>query len=465
MNVLYVIAVVFAIMGTVLFLWQQNKEALKIELMKKPHLKGRYIGPLSMLFIRWLMSFLAAFIIVGTFYLPIVTLSYSVSFANSWQIATILILIITALFGLPDAKLIVPINTVAPQTFFKSLKRLYLLEGEYNWWAAKFFFGRSMITHRDFTTRLKDSEPGKPPMEDGFFKITRIPFVLWESVASRTSMISATAKSGSKLQAEFLITLESTDPYLVLRNDNPGLEIAERARSAFRTAISYFTSMDVALMKDVISLLIEGKVIVVAFLHKQVGDQPPNSVVRDAGGEPLYRIVEVKDSETLKQATDRTILEYGKYLDTVLPTATKQAISRKPKGGARIWGIETREVATSLNEILTINGLKLVSASVGTVILDDRLTQAAVTAEQQNFEGSVQVKSAMATAAALKKLEPSETDRNDPTYADRLAIAAAADPGATNITFARVSAGGGNPFVEAAAVMVGASKNKEGKKE
>ena len=485
MNIINIIVVLLAILGAMLYARQlnvlqkaqdalkQTREKLKKEWQGVSGKRGFYVGPVTMLVMRWPLSLLAAILAVGLPYLLIVALSTSISLSNSWQIFGILVLLLTAILGLPDGKLLVPVNTVAPMTFFGTLKRFYLHEGDYNWWLAKFFFRRSMVIHRNFTTRVKDNEAGKPQMEDGYYKITRVPFVLWNNPVSRVSTIDAISKSGSKLQAEFLITLESDDPYLVLRGDNPGLEIAERARSGFRTAISYFTSMDVALMKDVISLLIEGTTIVVAFTTKSINGLSPGSVVRDTGGEPQYRKVEIKfleteqRDETTDEATKRTIHEYTTFLETHLTTTMKGAVSKKPVGKDRVWAIETREVATSLNEILNIYRLRLVSASVGTVILDKQLTEAAVTAEKQDFEGSVQVRSAKATAAALKQLQPSAEDRRDPTYADRLAVAAAGDPGATNTSFARVSSSG-NPFVEAAAVVAGAfgkkTKSEEGTK-
>lgn len=471
MTIGFVLALLLALIGVSLFVWQRwPSDELHGEWFRQPDKKGYYIGPKSMaVVIRWPVSFLVPCLVFGVIYCIIVVVSTSVTLYNSWALFIILVLIATLALGWPDKKLIVPLNTVAPLTFVGALTRIYLLEGDYNWWLVKLLFKRSLIARRNFTTRLKDSKPDEIQMEDGFFKITRIPFELWESLVKRVSLIFATSKSGSKIQAEFLITLQSEDPYLVLRNDDAGMEIAERARAGFRTAISFFTSLDVALMKDVIALLIEGHVIVVAFLHKQVGAQAIGSVIRDTGGEPLYQRVVIKDGEDFQQATNRTIKEYIAFLETHATKAMLAGVSRSEKqpGGKmkRIYHIETREVATSLNEILSINGLKLVSASVGTVIIDDELSKAAVTSEKQDFEGSVQVKSAAATAAALKKLKPTAEEKADPLRADLLAIAASSDPGAKNTTYARVSTSGNSPLSEAAAVIVGgmgSTKVKEG---
>ncbi|MCU0678407.1 MAG: hypothetical protein MUF19_02335 [Candidatus Pacebacteria bacterium] len=298
--------------------------------------------------------------------------------------------------------------------------------------------------------------------EDGFFKITRIPFRLWQSAKEVGKiLITAVTKGGSTMQSELLVTLESFDPYLALRNDDAGLEIAERARSALRTGFSFFTSIDNAVMKDVVARLVEGHTIVFSPLTKQVDDLPAGSVARDTGGEPLFKIVEQQPGdENFEAAIERTINEFKTHLDGHLTPAMREAVigrktRKKDANGVLAWDyiVETRSIQEALTEILEKNGFRLVSASIGEVLIDKSLSAAAVNAEQQSLEGSVQVKSARATALAMNETKPSPEELSDPLRADRLALAAAGDPGAKNIKFNRVSSSG-NPFAEAAALML-----------
>jgi hypothetical protein len=445
--------------------WQKLRTQLPFRI---DGVKGIFLGPIWMIILRWPLSLFASFVTMGIFYLIAVAFP-GPTFANVWPFYVVLSFLLTGLIGWPDKPLSVPNNTVAPLTFFGKLTRIYLTEGDYNWWMRKLFFNRSMIALRDFTTREKDSKKDEHGVlientrqEDGFFKITRIPFRLWQSAKEVGKiLITAVTKGGSTMQSELLVTLESFDPYLALRNDDAGLEIAERARSALRTGFSFFTSIDNAVMKDVVARLVEGHTIVFSPLTKQVDDLPAGSVARDTGGEPLFKIVEQQPGdENFEAAIERTINEFKTHLDGHLTPAMREAVigrktRKKDANGVLAWDyiVETRSIQEALTEILEKNGFRLVSASIGEVLIDKSLSAAAVNAEQQSLEGSVQVKSARATALAMNETKPSPEELSDPLRADRLALAAAGDPGAKNIKFNRVSSSG-NPFAEAAALML-----------
>ncbi|MBY0537771.1 hypothetical protein K2P47_00020 [Patescibacteria group bacterium] len=348
----------------------------------------------------------------------------------------------------------VPNNTVIPLTFIGALYRLYLSEGDFPWWGQRLFLALSTITLRDFTTRKKDGDT-----TDAFFKVTPIPYTLFNSAPREVDgvevidkLIMGVSKGGSPVGSELQITLQSKDPNPALRNDDPGLEIAERARSMMRTCQGYFTSVDNALAKDGIAGMIEGETMVVSFIMTTAENLAEGSIVRDTGGEPTYFMVEVTEADALAAkkknpqasakdilavATKRTIKEYKKHLDTHLTPAMKAAVSiikkKKQRDGTEAevveYVIETRSVQIGLGEILERNGFDLISATVGNVVYDEDLKTAAVSAELQTFENTVQVKSAKATAEALKELESSADQMNDPAYFDKLGIAASADQG------------------------------------
>lgn len=460
------IAAILLVMGVTLYFYQQRPQLNGVlakvtsERESAIGIKGIVIGPVQMVLIRFLGVPIIAFIIsalVGLLVSFVIVASTTMTLFSASQLLLIGLVamigggIITAVLIWPETDddgkpLVVPTNTVAPLTFFGTLYRIYLLEGDYAWWGRKLFFSRSKVALRDFTTRVKDGD-----VADGFFKRTPIPFNLYNERPKEkdgktiigSSLIEGVAKGGSPVKAELLTTFVSFDPHRALRNDDPGLEIAERARSMFRTCISYFTSVDNAVAKDAMAHLIEGKTIVVAFLLKSADQLAEGSIVRDTGGEPTYFIVEAKAGEDLKnpkdlkKATARTIREYKKHLDAHLTKTMRDAVTieveRDQKDGSttkeKEYVIETRSVEIGLNEILEKNGFYLTSASVGHVEISENLSRLAVAAEMQTYENTVQVRSAQATAAALEKLKSSPEQMNDPAYLDKIGIAAASDPG------------------------------------
>lgn len=473
------LALCFLAAGTGLYLYQQRGlitntikgkvQKLTEERMSALGIKGLVIGPIQMIFIRYLGVPVASFIItfvmswplLGVFYLVVWTFEGSVSV--SWWLHMGLVLVTAIMLTwylirqdkLPDGKILqVPNNTARPLTFLGALYRLYLSEGDFPWWGQRLFLALSTIALRDFTTRVKDGDA-----VDGSFKVTPTPYTLFntapktiDGVESVDKLIRGVSKGGSPVGSELQITLQSKDPNHALRNDNPGLEIAERARSMMRTCQGYFTSVDNALAKDGIAGMIEGKTMVVGFTTKTIGELAEGSVVRDTGGEPTYFMVEVTEADALAAktknpeasakdilavATKRTLKVYKKHLDTHLTTEMKTAVSvtkkKKKRDGSESdvteYVIETRSVQIGLGEILERNGFDLISATVGGVDYDGKLKTAAVSAELQTFENTVQVKSAKATAEALKELESTADQMSDPAYFDKLGIAASADQG------------------------------------
>lgn len=473
------LALIFLAAGIGLYLYQQSdslttrikEKAQKLteQRMSEIGIKGLVIGPIQMILIRFLIvplaslfiTFMMSWPVLGIFYLAMWFLGGSVTVSWWWHLGlTLLAAILLTWYliradKLPDGKTLqVPNNTCRPLTFFGTLYSLYLSEGDFPWWGQRLFLALSTIALRDFTTRVKDGDDA-----DGFFKVTPIPYTLFNSAPKAINgvevvdkLIKGVSKGGSPLGSELQITLKSKDPHPALRNDNPGLEIAERARSMMRTCQGYFTSVDNALAKDGIAGMIEGKTMVVAFTTFPTDSLPEGSIVRDTGGEPTYLMVEETEAdfttakkknpdpsagEVLAVAIKRTIKEYKKHLNTHLTTEMKKATSITKKKvledgkeqEVSYYNIETRSVQIGLREILERNGFDLISATVGNVVYEESLRSAAVSAELQTFENTVQVKSAKATAAALAELSSTAEQMSDPAYLDKVGIAAASDPG------------------------------------
>lgn len=460
------------IAGVALFFYQKRDriteffEKMVNNGVQSGQIRGLVIGPITMVGIRYIGVPIFCFMIVSVFFWLVILVS-PLTGPTQLQLLVSLILtaILTSILILPDEKLTVTINTVAPLTFFGTLYRVYLGEGDYNWWLRKFFVDRSKVTLRDFTTRKKDEVKDAAgriinPQEDGFFKITPVPFTLFNTAkdadGAEERLINGVTKNGSPVDAELLITLQTFDPHLAIRNDDPGLEIAERARSMFRTCIGFFMSVDTAVAKDSMAHLIEGKTMVVAFTHSSINSLPEGSIVRDTGGEPTYRIVNITSEDAQgartslgEEASEDAIVagakslaekrvkeEYTKHLDVHLTAQMRKGVciskaftkSDGSKGRRASYIIETRSVKVGLTEILAKNGFELTSASVGKVVIAPTLSTSAVAAEQQNFENAVQVSSAKATAMALGELDSSAIQMADPAYLDKLAIAASSDP-------------------------------------
>ena len=504
---MYTFLGVIALLAGLALLVYQNRDRFRNSIsklfdeQKSRGIRGLVIGPLTMVLIRFIGIPIVSFVVVSiVFWLVILFSSLTGPTMLQVQISLALSAVFAFALMLPDEKLSVPLNTVAPLTFFGTLYRVYLWEGDYNWWLRKFFVNRSMVTRRDFTTRKKDEltdAAGRISnhQEDGFFKVTPVPFTLYNMATdadktdkTKLTLIRGVTKNGSPIDAELLITLQTFDPHLAIRNDDPGLEIAERARSMFRTCMGFSMSVDSAVAKDIMAHLIEGKTMVVAFTHTTIDSWPAVSIVRDTGGEPTYEIQNVTEADTQAAqsllgidasdaeieakaqtlSVERTIQDYIKHLDLHLSAKMRQAVQiRKSytkadgKTGYRYeYLIETRSVQVGLTKILIRNGFDLTSATVGTVIIHEDILTAAVTAEIQTYENTVQVQSAKATALALKQLKSTPEDQADPAYHDKLAIAAASDPTGRS-GFNRVSTDNRLATVGAAAAAMQQGKKSE----
>ncbi len=339
----------------------------------------------------------------------------------------------------------IPEGRMAMVTWFGSQFRLYRTTGEYQWTGKRFRLGRMKTV--------------KEPMTDGqgFFFTDVVQTNIWNvyeaDVSKRTNLLAALTKTGGEIKANLLLMLKMRDPMLWVTKIDPMMDIGERARMSFRTAVSFFTGKDVVSVKNLLTELMSGHVVLTCFLKEGHGTLTKHSLIRDAGGDPMY--------ESVKPGEDVTT-ERAKFKARLIDKADAELL-KHVHGKEDDPTIEGREVSESLEEVLHACGVTLTRASVGFIGLADEVVKAANQADAQPYQLTTQLASAEAAKQARLKLMPTAKERNDPTFADRQAFAAASDPD-SRVEVIHVSGGSGNGdgdplgFKKAAGIIASALK-------
>lgn len=354
-------------------------------------------------------------------------------------------LALTALFGYWVGKgekdvESVPEGRIAMVSWFGIPLRVYRQTGEYAWTGKNFRLGRIKTV--------------KEPMTDGqgFFWTDAVQVNIWnvyESVAAkRTNLLEAVTKSGSEIKANLLLMLKMRDPMLWIRKTDPMMDIGERARMSFRTAVSFFTGKDVVSVKNLLTEMMSGHVVLTCFIKEQVGTLAKHSLIRDNGGDPMYESIRINAGESEDN-------ERREFLEKLKSQADKTLLAKVgTEAGEPL--VEKREISESLEEVLHACGITLERASVGFIGLPDEVVKAANQADAQPYQLATQRASAQAAKEARDLLRPEQADIDDPTFADRQAFAAASDPD-SRVEVIHVS-GGGDGLGKAAAIVANAIK-------
>lgn len=343
----------------------------------------------------------------------------------------------------------VPEGRMAMVTWFGIQFRIYRMTGEYKWTGKLFRLGRTQVV--------------KEPMTDaaGYFFTDVVQVNIWNvyeaDASKRTNILSALTKTGGEVKANLLLMLKMRDPMLWITKIDPMMDIGERSRMSFRTAVSFFTGKDVVSVKNLLTELMSGHVVLTSFLKDGVGTLTKHSLIRDSGGDPMYE--SIRPGEDVGRETE-------KFANLLKKKADKELLDHVHKSDKDEPVIERREVSESLEEVLHACGITLARASVGFIGLAEEVVKAANQADAQPYQLTTQLASAEAAKQARLKLMPTEEERNDPTFADRQAFAAASDPD-SRVEVIHVSGGGstGDPLgvQKAAAMLAGAIKKKGGK--
>ena len=328
---------------------------------------------------------------------------------------------------------IVPPATAAVITFMGARLRFYRTEGKYSWTGKFFLLGRS----------TKVSLPGTD--ENGFIYLGDIPIRIWNNAVSDPKdaelVISSVARDSSTIYATLTIVLCLFDPKLWLDSQDPITDVAERARAAFRTSVSFFVGTDVTGVKSIIGRLMSGKTVLTAFIQQTIGNNIVRSILQNKGGVHQYRVV--SDDETEEEGTVaflQSIISNTHHFESEMLEAVKD------RAGSYV--IESREVDETLEEVANASGASYVRASIGDISLSPVVESAANMASSEVFQRAAQEQSAAAIEAARKKLIPTKEEASKPGFQEAMAIAAAQDnpniqvifvPGADSLTRAAVA--------------------------
>jgi hypothetical protein len=361
-----------------------------------------------------------------------------------------LVLLIAYLVGMGEKEMeVVPEGGMAMVTWFGTQFRIYRLTGEYRWTGKNFRLGRTMSV--------------KEPMTDkkGFFFTDVVQVNIWDvyqaDASKRSNVLNALTKTGGEIRANLLIMITMRDPMLWITKTDPMMDIGERSRMSFRTAVSFFTGKDVVSVKNLLTELMSGYVVLTCFLKKGVDTLAKHSLIRNSGGDPMYE--SVRPGEDIDK-------ERAKFIKAVMANADQEMkvelhYNQEP-GKENEPLVDTREISESLEAVLHACGVTLTRASVGFIGLPEEVVKAANQADAQPYQLKTQRASAQAAKIARDLLRPEEEDRNDPTFADRQAYAAASDPD-SNVQVIHVSGGsaGSDPLgiKAAAAIQVAAANN------
>lgn len=216
-----------------------------------------------------------ASLLTGGFYTGII---WSVGAIFDFQILTgwwlVAVLVLTSLLvALPDTDEIevVPEFYGLISTVFGVPVRIIRVNGRYRWSGKYTFLGEVSVV------RVKTDKSGKEIVymegtRGKYIYLEYFPIAIWNSVDEKgMTLLSSLAKDGSTLYNTLVYNLRLHDPLLWVRNEDPVLLFAERARSALRNAVMYFTVRDNALVRNVISSLMNGYGVATAFIRKAEG--------------------------------------------------------------------------------------------------------------------------------------------------------------------------------------------------
>jgi len=376
---------------------------------------GVYIGPvLTATVIRPVVSLSFGFTVVAILYgIDILAKTELLDFWMSFALA----LALSWWFGQNESEVEhVPAAHAAMITFMGKRLNWYRTEGDYVWTGKKIFFGRS--------TRVV--EPGTD--KDGFVFLGDIQIVIWNQGSDKdNALLSVIGRDDSVVYANLLIVLEILNPMKWLNSHNPLLDIAERTRSALRTAAEFLIGKDSPGLKHVLRNLIQGETLVTSFLQKRVDIYDKGSVVRNIAGTPLFALTDKSKGIDIPVAETAFI---GKLIH--VDTASKKVIM-SPAGGVLI---EHCSIDESLREVIEAAGAMLCRVSIGDMTNNKEVADAANKAASEVLQRAAQIASAETTKDARKILTPTATQAAAPGYEMATILAAAQDNPRIKVVFA-----------------------------
>lgn len=318
--------------------------------------------------------------------------------------------------------------------------RIYRTAGRYPWIGKRLLLDRSRVVKEPVTNA------------DGYVYLGEIAIRIWnQSDAENSVVLSNVAKNTADLFSTLTIVIEQLDFIPWLKSSDPLLDVAERARSAYRTAVSFFLDRDNAAVKDVLANLMSRDTIITAFIKKQVGPHPAGSVVRDHADTPMLEVIHYRSGEREADLIARIATTREEFLTRLRDQADQDMVAAVSKAADGSPKLSELKISKSLNEVLEAVGSVLKRASVADVAMSQTVRDAANQAAAEADERAAQLASAETIKLARQKLILTKAQRENPSYRDATLIAAAQDnPGVKVI---HVTGDGSNPFTQAAAVL------------
>ncbi|MEY3783978.1 MAG: hypothetical protein RLZZ230_300 [Candidatus Parcubacteria bacterium] len=278
------------------------------------------------------------------------------------------------------ADTVVPAGKVAIMTFWGFRFRVFLNEGVYPW------TGKSLGIHRSAEVRTEGTT------SDGFVNIKDFPMSIWNQSSERNKLKLECLASDNASEVFTTLTLlvRIIDPIKWINSTDPALDLADKAREALRSIIAFFTAIDNTKMKGVYWEMMRGKTIITVFTPKSTNEYMKGTVIRSAGGAPMYEVVD-GDIEVAK-----AVFETKVRADSDQEMLQKCLVNGQLK-------IETRSVATIFLDVMDRVGVTVDSATIGNIDLSKVVTDAAnkAASEPAQREGQMASANTIADSTAI----------------------------------------------------------------
>lgn len=339
----------------------------------------------------------------------------------------------------------VPFNHAALVTWLGMPLPIYRVNGPYPWTGKRLGFDRTREVKQ-----AKDKPIGGNA--DGFIFLGQIPIQIWnEADEEGVIQMKNIAKNFADITGTLTIVPHISNLRKWISSDDPILDLADRARAAYRTVKTFFTDRDIAEAKTVVGKLMSGKHLLTCFLLKGVEGYERGQMVRDESDLAMFEIV--RDDETVADATTRFLRRIEEELAPSM--RARGVIARNADGTPRIRELYISE---TLDEVAEAVGTRIDRATIGNIVLSDPVRVAANSASSEVDQARAMLASARATKASRRELILTKKQLENPSYEMATMLPFAQDnPNAVQVVYTP----GGNALVSAA--VAGASQINKGK--
>ena len=378
-------------------------------------------GPFTMLVTRVSFSLLCGWGIYKFLYDVLNTLFNTLSISIENTVIESIIQFLFALTGLiisyflvkPDGeRLTVPNNSVAVGTFLGKRFPAYLVEGKFDWFFRA--FGINVSTEPLQAT----SEERYPNEFAGFPFMGERVLPIWNKDDDNHNIIvSNQTKNDNTVDLSVTITIQTYDPIKYMLSDDPIKFVADRARGCIRNAVNLLLDIDVAPLKDAFPALLYGKTVLVVFTVIRTENHNMHKIVRNRGGNALYRIVEPKEKiqevkikfrKKVETEGDKEMINASRYNEDEEMVVTELKLNESLIDAAN--GIGARLINVAIGDADLSPEMKKIAEKAAAVMLNRKnLLGTAISygqvAEQIREDSGVDPQTAMLIASRIDGIE------------------------------------------------------------